>query len=545
HFFCKMKRWVKCHKLEWRWVSCEKTRVEPYRCKKTRTVKGWCHSRCGRKYRCNKTEEYWGTCQKTVAYQGTCHMEVEVESQCEQPVDRSCQVSDEDLVEFGSSVGAFNSQLAKVNPDGSSPTTTALDVAIDYFEQHDPAGKDRHVVLITDGGDTCGEEAAPKIQQLRGMGVDVWVMAFQNSADDAALNQMADLGGHPLAGDSRLYRILNKTSDLAELFDEIINKPGGEVCDGLDNDCDGHTDEDLVRECATECGGGVQFCKNGVWGGCVDTEGLGEDDEIPDVPPEMCDGADNDCDGETDEGFDVGGTCPNPSACGGVGTLICNADGTGVVCDAPAAPDPEPELCDGLDNDCDGLTDEDFDLGGACVSDSACGGMGTLVCSPDKKGVVCDAPNAPSPEPEVCDGVDNDCDGQTDEGLVQSCSNQCGAGEKSCVMGTWTECQVKKPTPETCDGVDNDCDGLVDEGFDVGAACTVGSGGCAVQGTRVCSDDGLEAVCSAQGGAIAGLEVCNGKDDDCDGIVDNGPNLCPSGQVCFKGTGGVASCVYD
>jgi len=74
------------------------------------------------------------------------------------------------------------------------------------------------------------------------------------------------------------------------------------------------------------------------------------------------------------------------------------------------------ERCNGIDDDCDGVTDEDFtDLASGCsVGLGACQADGLVVCSPDGSGTVCDAAHG-SPGPETCDGVDNDCDGVADE----------------------------------------------------------------------------------------------------------------------------------
>jgi hypothetical protein len=68
---------------------------------------------------------------------------------------------------------------------------------------------------------------------------------------------------------------------------------------------------------------------------------------------------------------------------------------------------------------------------------------------------------------EICDGFDNNCNGQTDEDFVpQDCSTDCGEGFKYCEDGKWTDCDAPKPQAEICDGIDNDCNGSVDEGLE-------------------------------------------------------------------------------
>jgi hypothetical protein len=67
-------------------------------------------------------------------------------------------------------------------------------------------------------------------------------------------------------------------------------------------------------------------------------------------------------------------------------------------------------------------------------------------------------------EPEECDDLDNDCDGSTDEDLVQPCQTACGMGEEVCVNGQWHGCTAVQPSGEVCDGLDNDCNGEVDDG---------------------------------------------------------------------------------
>ncbi|GMV40635.1 MAG: hypothetical protein AMXMBFR64_23510 [Myxococcales bacterium] len=247
---------------------------------------------------------------------------------------------------------------------------------------------------------------------------------------------------------------------------------------------------------------------------------------------ETCDGFDNDCDGVVDEGL----TRACLDECGG-GEQSCVA-GSWRACGATGS-DAAEELCDGVDNDCDGEVDEGFGTGEACSDEvGPCVFDGSLACSSDGTSAVCDT-GEQWPGPEVCDGLDNDCDGQVDDGADAPCTDGCRDGVRSCVDGVLGACVLGDLLPELCDGEDNDCDGEVDEGFDVGATCVIASGGCIAMGVMVCTADG-SSVCGSTSPTSPAPEQCNGVDDDCDGVVDNGVALCPGKQVCYAG-----QCIYD
>ena len=203
------------------------------------------------------------------------------------------------------------------------------------------------------------------------------------------------------------------------------------------------------------------------------------------------------------------------------------------------------ERCNGLDDDCDGRVDEDSEgTGVACfVGIGACRQSGNLICDDDGT-LTC--PVVPmNAETELCDGEDNDCDGSFDEDFMQL-GQRCFVGVGECRRYGLNACDEfgamvcnqspRDPSLEVCDGRDNDCDGNSDEGFRIGQSCTNGLGECAREGSLACDADGnLVCVGSIGVPSIENREEpanCDGvRDDDCDGRVDEGyGNCCIDGR---------------
>ncbi len=251
-----------------------------------------------------------------------------------------------------------------------------------------------------------------------------------------------------------------------------IHPNATEKCDGIDNNCDGDTDE---GDWDGDGDGYDDLTACYLVGGDLDCN-----DANPDVHPgadDICDGIDNDCDAGTDEAdLDVDGS---PS---------CEDCDDGDPFTFPGA----AEACDNLDNDCDGDIDEVWDFDGDGYSE--CGGD----CDEDN-------PDINPSMGDICDGIDNDCSGRADDSWdtdgdgIAFCVGDCEEGDPAIFPGA----------PEICNGLDDDCDPVTDEDVDAdGDGATICDGDC--------NDDEEDSF-------PANVESCDKKDNDCNGYFDEDP----------------------
>ncbi|MBX3130589.1 MAG: hypothetical protein KF718_27975 [Polyangiaceae bacterium] len=457
----------------------------------------------------------------------------------------------------------------------------------------DPQCRNLNVILVTDGDPSCGDTVASSVsaaQALFQQGVTfggknfpvrTHVINFAGGVQSTT-DQIAAAGGTVASLSA------NNEVTLAQALSTIIAsavKP--ETCNNADDNCNGCIDEGYARYCnvkpAGQCcawGNPTQrnTCLTNYQNSITPSNPQGNVALLPCTtvaqsqnpatwlcfnPGELCDDADNNCNGQTDETFNKCGNplkCPGPELCNGEDDdcdgIIDNAAGSGVPYSAcPNNCQPSAEICDGCDNNCNGIADDGVaDIPCGFSPPGNCAGVRTCV----SKGVAvpvggCVGPTAPkgfgacsnTPQPEICDGLDNNCNGTVDEGIAPgACEipgqpglkyqedgfplSQCKKGILPCngTCSGWTG-----PSAEICDGIDNDCDGIVDNNIPgLGQECGLATGQCS-KGQTAC----VGGVIVCQGGTQPQPEICDGLDNDCDGTTDNAPMVDqPSNPGCWS-----------
>jgi len=187
---------------------------------------------------------------------------------------------------------------------------------------------------------------------------------------------------------------------------------------------------------------------------------------------------------------------------------------------------PDESVCNGLDDDCDGQTDEDYVTTLTNCGEGVCAASGSLTCVSGTEIDSCTAGTPTNPNDTICDGADGDCDGQTDEGFIPT-GTSCGIG--ACVAvgqlictngGTQDTCTPGQPTVEVCDGIDNDCDGVIDEDISDIVTDVFGKGDIGICQVQIETCSGGQFVVS-QPAIGPEAEVCDSLDHNCNGIVDD------------------------
>ena len=456
---------------------------------------------------------------------------------------------------------------------GLTPIAGSLwDLRVNYFNKQvlpndkKKACRPYKVILLTDGqqSSTCTGNPATEAKNLftnSAKSIPVHVVGFGDSSLKAGLNAIAAAGG------TKTAVVVDNELSLALAMASIVSESlMHEKCNGKDDDCDDSCDEDWPevavtggacnnKHAAKTCTAGVGICKRtGVYvcnsGGtgsvCNVTAGKpnpkgeicnnGLDDNcdgavdegcgptcIPQV--EICDGKDNDCDKDIDEGY-VSVSCGSNIGECSYGQTKCS--GGKVSCSGGQG--PTKEICDNKDNNCDTIVDNFSEpcypaASGCTLATASCTGICKIGIKLCLKGSFGSCLGYQGPKAEVCNGLDDNCNGQIDEGVGQSCINY-----STCK--SFISCSSCPAAPaEKCDSVDNDCNGKTDDNVaGVGNICGTAIGEC-TKGKWACKAGKM--VCEKGLGPTA--EVCDNKDNDCNGKIDD--NVAGSGAACGNARG--------
>ena len=294
-----------------------------------------------------------------------------------------------------------------------------------------------------------------------------------------------------------------------------------ETCDNVDDDCDGVADDDYSRVISCGIGAcempGIETCAEGnPMPDCTPGEMLSETDET-------CDNVDDDCDNNIDEDYFQVTEC-GTGYCFNTGTETCSGGNPMDDCVPGDQLSTTDDTCDNVDDDCDDNTDEDYSEVITCGY-GVCQATGTQTCVNGETMDDCVVGEEIGPD-DNCDNVDDDCDNIVDEDYSEPTECGIGAcyrtGTETCSFGSLDDdCMPGTPAADdaTCDGVDDDCDGNTDEDW-VSEPTTCGVGACVSTGFSTCvafvEDDGCEEGSPGDESSFP----CNGIDEDCDGNID-------------------------